>query len=186
MEIDINRAAISFGDKYKVYVEGEQMYSAANELFRFLSKVNIYELGNDTAIITLDQKWAFFKPVYTITMPNNDKIDFITVSIRKLQYQVKYGKDVYDIYGHTGRKYSVFKNDTQIAYWEANAVNWFNGENVKIIADRNCDKGLLIALCLTLDDYQNKNNGRLTEGISIDFGNLVFGSREFDKGWFPK
>lgn len=46
MEIDISQAKISIGDKYKIFVDGQQTYNASRQLFRFLPVVNLYMQGD--------------------------------------------------------------------------------------------------------------------------------------------
>lgn len=47
MEIDINQAKISIGDKYKIFIEGQQTHKASRQLFSLLPVVHLYDLGDD-------------------------------------------------------------------------------------------------------------------------------------------
>jgi hypothetical protein len=61
---------------------------------------------------------------------------------------------MYDIYGHRGRKYSIYKNDQQVAWWDKEAVGWFAGDNYKIFANANSDPELLISFCLVIGNFR--------------------------------
>jgi uncharacterized protein YxjI len=183
MRIDINQKKISIGDKYKIFTDGKQTHSASAELFRLLSVINLFDNDSSMARLTINKQWSWFSPKYDIRLYDNNNLEFRTRSIWKLHYQCQNGQDLYDIYGHRGRKYSVYKNDKQVAWWEKNAVTWFAGDNYAIIADSNSYYELIIAFCLIVDNYFNKDSDKNT--ISIDFGNIGGQSRKFNSDWKP-
>jgi hypothetical protein len=82
-----------------------------------------------------------------------------------------------------GRKYSVYKNDKQIAWWDKQAVSWFNGDNYTIIADSDADYELIIAFCLIIDNQYNNNDNSNT--VTFDFGNIGGQVRKFNTDWKP-
>jgi hypothetical protein len=111
-------------------------------------------------------------------------LEFRTVSVWKCEYECQVGQDCYHIYGHRGRKYSIYKNDKQIAWWNKNAVSWFAGDNYKIISDADADIDLLISFCLIIDNFSSDSGKGNT--INIDLGNIGFQARKFDPAWQPK
>jgi uncharacterized protein YxjI len=184
MEIDINQAKISIGDKYKVFIDGQQTHAASRQLFSFLPVVHLYAFGDEQPRMTIAKKLSLLKAKYDITRWDNDRIEFRTISFWKPQYQCQVGADTYMIYGHTGRKYSIFKNDVQIAWWDKAAVSWFAGDNYKIIADKDVDVDLVISLCLVIDNFSSdSHDGNL---FTINLGNIGFQVRKFDPTWQPK
>lgn len=94
------------------------------------------------------------------------------------------GQDLYEIFGHKGRKFSVYKNDKQVAWWDKDAVTWFNGDNYKIIADKDSDYELIISFCLIIDHTSSNNNDGNT--MTVDFGNIGSTVKQFDPAWQPK
>ena len=90
--------------------------------------------------------------------------------------QCRVGPDLYLIYGHRGRKYSIFKNDIQGAWWDRKAVTWFAGDNYKIIADKDCDIDLIISFCLIVDNFSRL---LFRWRFIFTWGSRVFQSREF-------
>jgi uncharacterized protein YxjI len=184
MEIDINQQKISIGDKYKVFIDGQQAYTASRQLLSFLPVVHLYKLDDERPRMTITKKLSLFKAKYDITRWDNNVLEFRTRSFWKLQYECQVGPDMYMIYGHRGRKYSIYKNDTQIARWDKNAVSWFAGDNYKIIADRDADVDLLISLCLIIDNFSSdSHDGNM---INIDLGNIGFQAKKIDSAWQPK
>lgn len=183
MEIDINQQKISIGDKYKIFINGEQTHYASRKLLSLLPVVNLYALTSERPRMTINKLFSVFKAKYDITRWDNQVLSFRTQSFWKPQYTCQVGNDSYSVYGHRGRKYSVYKNDQQVAWWDKNAVSWFAGDNYKITADSDADIELLMSFCLVVDNFaSDDHDGNM---INIDLGNL-FEGRKFNRDWQPK
>ena len=181
MIIDINQKKISIGDKYRIFINEKQTYSAHTQLFRFLSEVNIFEENVGRSKITLKKRWSWFDTKYDIYRNGNIKFEYRTVSVWKIHHKCQVGNDLYEIFGHKGRKYSIFKNNKQIAYWDKNCVTWFDGDNYRIIADNDCDYELLMAFCLINDNKSESSNNE--NALTFDLGNIGPEARKFDNNW---
>jgi uncharacterized protein YxjI len=184
MEININQKKISIGDKYKIFIEDQEVYAASTKLFKLLSEINLFETGGGNPKMTMNKKWSWLKPGYDLTRWDGSLLEFRTVSFWKHHYQCQSGNDYYDVYGHKGRKYSVYKNDTQIAWWEKKRVTWFAGDNYKIIANSTCDRELLISFCLVIDNYFSDDHDGNT--VTINIGSIGPQAKKFDPNWEPK
>jgi len=184
MEIDINQKKISIGDKYQIFSEGRQTHSASRQLLQLLPEINLFENENGRARMTLNKRLSMFKAKYDITRWDNSLFQFRTISIWKLHYECQFGSDKYDIYGHRGRKYSIYKNDIQVGWWDKKAVSWFAGDNYKITADKDCDVDLIISFCLIIDNFASNDKDGNT--VTYDLGNIGFQVKKFDKTWQPK
>ena len=184
MEIDINQKKISIGDKYKIFIDGQEQYKAARKLFRLLAVVELYIGDNDTPRMTIRKRWGWFRAKYDIVRADNVVLPFRTKSFWKDYYQCVVGVDTYELYGHRGRKFSIYKNGKQIAWWEQRAVAWFAGDNYKITADNDADAELLISLCLIIDNYSSdKHDGT---AFNYHIGKIGPQEKKFDEGWMPK
>lgn len=184
MEIDINQNNISLGDKYLIFINGRKTHSASTQLISWLSEINLFEGERAEPKFVIKKNQTFFKISFDLVKWDTTVFEFRTKSYWKNHYFCQVGQDLYDIFGHHGRKYSVYKNDKQIAWWDKEAVTWFNGDNYKIIADKDCDCELLMAFCLIIDNTQSRDNGR--NAVTIDLGNIGSQAREFDSNWRPK
>jgi hypothetical protein len=181
MIIDINQKKISIGDKYKIFINEKQTYSAHTKLFKLLSEVNLFEENSSKSKITLKKRWSWFETKYDMYRNGNAKFEYRTVSFWKIHHKCQVGKDLYEIFGHKGRKYSIFKNKKQIAYWNKNCVTWFDGDNYRIIADNDCDVELIISFCLINDNKTESNNSK--NALTFDLGNSGPEARKFDNNW---
>jgi len=184
MEIDINQKKISIGDKYKIFIDGQEQYRAARKIFNLLAVVELYPGENDTPLMTIRKRWGWFRAKYDIVRADNVVLPFRTVSFWKDYYQCVVGIDTYELYGHRGRKFSIYKNGKQIAWWEQRAVSWFAGDNYKIIADGNVDRQLMICFCLIIDNFLSDMHDGTT--ITYKIGKIGPQEKEFDAGWVAK
>jgi uncharacterized protein YxjI len=184
MEIDVNQKKISIGDKYRIFIDGEEKYFASRQLFRLLAHVSLYETGTKLQKLSIKKRFSFFKAKYDITRFDYSRWQFRTKSFWKFHFECISGADVFEIYGHRGRKFSIFKNNEQIAWWNKQAVTWFAGDNYKIIANKDCDVELIIAFCLIIDNYLSDKHDGST--VTYDVGNIGFEARKFDPAWQPK
>lgn len=184
MEININQKKIAIGDKYIIFVDGQQVYKASRKLLRWLPEIVLFTNDSDKARIIINKQFSFFKAHYYITRHDNSRFEFNTVSYWKRHYQCQTGADSYDIYGHRGRKYSVYKNDKQVAWWDKNAVTWFAGDNYKIIADTKIDRELVISFCLVIDNFSSE--GKNGNAVTFNVGNIGPQAKAFDKTWQPE
>jgi len=181
MKIDINQHKISFGDKYEIFIQNQPAYKAAIEWFRLLSVIDLFEFPSGELKMKIRKRFSW-RAKYDFEYPDGRVYQFRNTSFWKITYQCVAGSDVYDIYGHRGRKHSIFKNGQQIAFWDKEAVTWFEGDNYTIIANNNCDETVVIAFCLSIDNYASKNHD---ETVTVDWGNLGLRSVKFDKDWRP-
>lgn len=184
MEININQQKISIGDKYQIFTNGNQTHNAAAKLFRLFAEINLYQWGKEEPVMVIKKRFAFFAANYDITTFDGVLIELRTISFWKAHYQCQLGTDFYDIYRRRGRKCSIYKNDQQIAWWDKEAVSWFNGDNYRIVANSDANHNLIIALCLAMDNYAN--NDKEKSAFNIDIGRLGLQAKPFDASWQPR
>ena len=185
MEININQKKISIGDKYQIFIDGTETNRAAAKIFKLFAEINLFDINSDFPLITIKRKFSFFKAKFDISKKEDIPYQFVTKSIWKGHFQCVCGADLYDIYSHRSRKHSIYKNDRQVAWWDQKAVTWFAGDNYTMIADKDCDKLLLISFCLAVDNYSN--NDKKKGAINFNPGRLLAPqARAFDPNWMPK
>jgi len=184
MIININQQKISFGDQYKIYLNKKPWYRASKQYLSFPTKISLYELETSAPKLILKRRWKWFKTQYDLFRNDSEPYKFRTINSWKSHYICHADGDVYEIFGHHGRKYSVYQNNVQIAYWNKNAVVWFDGDNYKIVANNDCDYELVMAFCLIIDNkYEDSNNGSM---LTIDLGNFGSEVKPFNTQWKPK
>jgi hypothetical protein len=180
MQIIINQAKVSLHQKYKVSIGSEEKYIATKKLFRLLSEIELKYTQSDSVRLTIKRQWEWFKYSYDISESPYSVYEFRTISFWKNHYQCLVGADKYEIFGHKGRKHSVYLNDKMIGYWELGAVTWFEGDVYKIHVNKHVNVELIVAFCILLDDAK-QDNKRGT--LSLNLGWFGPQAREFDTTW---
>ena len=183
MIIDINQAKIAVADKYKIYVGEQEAYRAARKLLRLFAEVNLFRMDDPEPRLTIKKKFSFLKAAYAIRR-GGTSYDFTTQSILRDHYQCSLDRDLYDLYGHRGRKFSIYRNDTQVAWWDKEAVSWFAGDNYRIVADDDADAEILIAFCLIIDNYRSDDHDN--DVVHVDIGKIGPQAKKFDPDWKPR
>lgn len=183
MIIKIQQHRISIGDGYDIFTNGKRTFSAYTEILTLDTIINVCEYGTDVKMLSMERMFSLFGPTYIINQ-NRKQYEFSTVSSWKSHYQCIVRDTTYNIYGHSGGLYSVYKGEIQIAYWTGKLVTFMEGDKYEIHADNNCDAKLLIAFCLIIDNhyYDNNNNSLFT----FNFDRLGPKKKYFDNNWKPK
>lgn len=168
MEILINK-------RNEVFLDDQLTYFISSK-FSILTRIKISDYITKNPRLVLKELFVPFKRSFDII--RDDKVfHFRLKKAWKTQFNCQVENDLYEIYSHRGRKYSVFKNNIQVAWWESDLVILF-GNKFKIIADKDADYELLIAFCIILES----SNG----GSTLDLGNVGGQGKSFDAYWQPK
>jgi uncharacterized protein YxjI len=182
MRIDINQHRISIGEKYDVFIDGQASYCAASSLFRILRVIDLYTVDGDMPLLTIKRRLSFIIRKYDI-LRKGDLYPFSVLKFWRRHFRCLVGRDIYDIYGHRSRKFSIYKNDVQVAWWEEASVTWFKGDNYAMLADNEADREILIAFCLIIDDsHSRKKHG----AVNVHLGYIGPEDRAFNPSWTPK
>ncbi len=180
MEVIINQAKVSLHQKYKISIGSVEKYLASKKLFKFLAEIELKEVDTEVLKFTIKRKWDWLKYSYDISVAQFRVYEFRTISFWKNHYQCIAGVDKYDIYGHKGRKHSVYLNDKMIGFWELGSLTWFEGDTYKMKVNNNINVDLIIAFCIILDDAKHDNK---RSAMNYNFGWFGPQVREFDTTW---
>lgn len=182
MEIIVEQKGISLTDQYNIYINNKLKYTAASEPLKTTAIINIYE--KESRILIIKKQNFGIRANYLIEDINNHTYFFKEVNNLKLIMKCQVEEDLYQIYGHNGNKYSIFKNNTQVAFWKKNNFTIGEKDVYKIVANNNENALILSAFCICIDNSKSNFSNELSffnfnTGIS---GNLL---REFNSNWKP-
>ena len=183
MIIDIEQKKISFGDKYRIFIDDEESHYASQKFLRMLGEIRLHPLGYDEASLIIKRNFSWLRAEYTIELYGGTTAYFDTVSWWKNHFACVLEDDEYDILIHRKRLYSVFKNRQQVAYWEKEMISFFAGDRYRIYCDDDADYEMIMAFCLILDNYHKGKKGK--GSMKIDFGFTWREARPFDNQWRP-
>ncbi len=179
--IQISQRKVSIGDKYTISVNGQQVLKCARTIFKIYPRLTVSPIHGGPPVFEIEQRIAmFFQAAFVFTFGQN-QYELSTVSWWNRHFQIHMGKDVFDIYGHRGRKVSIFLNGRQIAWFQSSAVTFFSGDEYNIHADAQVSIDWLIAIALMWDSAFNRRSRSM---INIKFG-WLFQAKAFDKSWVP-
>ncbi len=184
--IEINQQPISIlsQSKYNILVNGMPYYFAKKSYFHFLTAFRLYDNQNRKQALAVKNHYYRWMNRYKIVRSDNTEIEWETVELIKRHHRCVVNNDTYDIYGHKERKFSIYKNNVQIAWWDKNMVSFFAGDQYKIIANSDCDKELITTFCLIIDQFKDDNK---KGELNLDIGNLILPeARPFNPAWQPK
>lgn len=180
MKIRIKQQSISFGSQYKILIDNEEKFYAETDAFSN-SIINIYKPNELQPSFRTFKSLYFNYPKYKIEMPDGERLKFVSNNFWRTKYSLEKGNDIYELYCHKERKVSVFKNNIQIAFWEKEAITYLVGDYYEIMANKNSEKELLIAICLIMDNIHSKG-GSL---FNVDLGLIFKEEKEFNNNWKP-
>ena len=171
----------------RIEIEGKEMYTTSGSTGLFKNSMLLYK--SPDKILRLEVKLKTIPPRIKIELADRDTLDLKFVDVAGMQFTCQKGADIYDIYRHRFKKYSVYKNSRQIAFMVAVLeCNWVIGglefsdesasnrkDKYTIIADEDCDKELIIAFFLFF---------RIS-GHSDDI-HKAWEKKELNENWKPK
>lgn len=164
-------------DNYTITIDDNKYYSAKSSIFNLPLKptLSLYD-SSGNKIFTI-HKQSPFHLEYDIIFENEKKIEIRPENSFKFEYFFTFDNDVYDLIGHQGRLYSIFKNKVQIAWFSKEKI----GDYYSITADKDANVEVLIGVVLVLDLHFHAGNKH-----RYDFGNIGWKLKKFDENWRPK
>ncbi|MES2646450.1 MAG: hypothetical protein V4717_06210 [Bacteroidota bacterium] len=184
MEIDINQNPVQEGERYQIFICAKPTHIANTIIVKSLPEVKLLAIGKFWPKYVVRKRFVKEGLHYRITRFDNVVFEFKSTSSWKLHYCCQAGQNRYDIYGHFGNKYSVYKNDAQIGWWSKKTVNWFKGNNYKMVVNVETDVDLLMAFYLVINSHMAYDkNGKMG---GFDYKKIAFPVKKFNASWKPK
>jgi hypothetical protein len=153
-------------------------YTAENKGF-FVQKITLLRSSDKQMI--LEGYCRMLPPKFKIILSDKTDLALKPDGLQALRFICQKGADKYDIYQHKDRKYSIFLNDKQVAFFDKAEISSFGADNYTLIADNDVDIELLLGYLLVLHII----NGSSKQSIySKDIGN-VWEKKPFDSNWIP-
>jgi uncharacterized protein YxjI len=172
---------MAIGNKYSVSVNGTERFFAKSKVLRFLYEATLQD-DQDSTVVTIKKRFSFLRALYDLRLQNGRTFRFRQESLIKPVYTCANGAERYEIFGHLGRKYSIFRRGRQVAALEKNKIVILEGDEFSLEADDGLPPELLCGMVLIIDNIHHAHTNNNT--VSIDFGNL-FQARACNESWKP-
>lgn len=158
--------------------------------FKGLKKSILLKNNNDENICRIIHKFSLWKKKYILSFYNDNDYKLINTNVLKMIYEVKTSDFHYEIHGHTGKRFSIFKDQKQIAALIGNIRETDQHSGYRLNFDNDIDKNTILSISLALIDsiYENikvvtsqRDKGKYESYNS----NVAFGGSKFNEDWRP-
>jgi len=181
MEIAVDKKKFTFTDSYVISNGDKVIYTASQEALSLMPAINLFRDVKERPIMIIRKNLTMYEYSYDITRWDNNVVEFRPGEGGHVCYSEG---DKYNLFMNKGRKYSIYKNDIQVAWWDKNKTSYFGANHYLITTDADAQIELIISFCLIVDNFsKDKGGGGI---IATDFGHFGDESRPFDPNWKPK
>jgi hypothetical protein len=176
-------ATIEFKKKVNeatIQINGQEQYVTVDKKGFFVQKIALHRCQDNKHI--LDGYCRMLPPKFAVIMADGAEYRLRMDGVQALRYFCEKGGNNYEIYQHKDRKYSIYKNGNQTAYWDKAEVAVFGADKYSLIADSHSDIELFLGMLLTFHIVDGSSKQSV---YSKDRGN-IWEKRAFDTNWKPK
>ena len=178
MDVTIQERKFSFRSEFDISAPSGSFYARKALIGNGLQLQ--YRNGQDIAL--LRSRLSFFRNRYDFEFTSGVTYHFQCEKRWKGVYLCERNEDQFRLYQHKGVRYSVFKDDRQIAAITKNRVVIGKGNRYDITI--NADANVVIIACMILAVNTAYNDDK-DASVTYDFGNIGSEDRPFDESWEP-
>jgi uncharacterized protein YxjI len=153
-------------------------------------KKSILFKKDDRNICRIIPKFSLWRKKYTLSFFEGKDHKLINTNVLKMTYELRTDNAIYDIHGHTGKKFSIFKNQKQVAALVGNIreTDAHSGYRLNTNHDADLDNVLSISIALIDSIFENIKvaTSARDKGKYESYNTTVaLGGRKFDDDWRP-
>lgn len=190
MKITIEKRNASIGYDFLVLENAVPILSAVSEKLFIFYKISMWNISDNKRSITIKNKKLnfFFRPGYWVYY-KGEKFEFKTISYYKRHFQLELNDELYEIYGHhRSWKYSVFKNNEQVAWWDKQTQKHQGPDVFNLEMNDDFSIELITSFCLILDDHidmgMTYRGDFFNTDLSMNLDYKMYGEiKSFDENW---
>jgi uncharacterized protein YxjI len=181
MDVTVDERKLSFGSEYDIAAP-DTTYFARKAVFSLTDDITLKNAtGQEEAHIQ-----GHFSPLrsrHDFSLSDGRAYNFYCEELWKSIFVCEGNQETYHLYQHKGLKYSIFKDDEQIAAFIKNRIVLGKGNHYDI--QMNVDADLILVLCMvvTINTAEHDDDDST---VTIDFGNFGPEGRPFDESWVPR
>jgi uncharacterized protein YxjI len=181
MDVTVQERKVSFGSEYDISAPGESYY-AKKPFFSLLDNLELQQ-QDGSVVAQILGKFSILREKHDFNVSDGRVYQFGCEDMWKRIFTCVGNGESYRLFEHSGRKYSVFKDDRQIAAFVKNLIVIGSGNEYELRMDADAD--LIVILCMMLSiNSSEEDNDNAT--VTIDLGRIGPEGRPFDEGWEPR
>jgi len=183
MDVTIQERIFSFTSEYDISAP-DASYYARKAYFSFTDKLQL-QAAESRILARIDGYFSPLRRKHDFSIVNNGRVyKFWCEKIWKQVYVCEGNHETFRLYTHKGLKYSIFKDDRQIAAYVKNRLVFGKGNKYEIRMDSDAD--LIVILCIVLTMNSSEESSDNDASVTIDLGSLGPEDRPFDDSWDPR
>jgi uncharacterized protein YxjI len=129
VDVTIEQRKFNFRYEYDIYAP-DQRYFARKRLFSLHDKFQLYKTAGHV-VARIESHFFLFRPRYDFHLPNGKSYRFRCEKLWKRTFVCEGESETFRLYEHKGLKYSVFRNNIQIAAFTKNRLKIGRGTATK-------------------------------------------------------
>jgi uncharacterized protein YxjI len=180
MDISIQEKSFSFGVQYTIETPEKTMH-ADKKILSLLTHIELFS-ASDSLLATISGE-SLLRSIYAIELTDGAAYTFRREKLWKGVFVCEGGGETYHLYTHRGLRYSIFKNDAQIASLQKEHIVIGNGNTYDLRMNPDARLVLLTSMVLCLNTVSGDDDNDST--VTYDFGNFGPEDRAFDESWRP-
>jgi hypothetical protein len=179
MHFVIKERKFSWTSEYDVAINGTN-YNARAASFTFLDNIEIRSDKGDT-VARVKQLFSPFVSKYDFFLSGGRVFQFRCEKAWTGVYVCQCADEIYRLYEHKGLRFSIFKDEQQVAAFKKNRITIGQGHQYEVDMNSNLDP--VLVLCIVLAEGSDDDEQSRGETVSIDLGNIGPEARPFDEMW---
>jgi hypothetical protein len=180
MDVVIQERKFAFATEYDISGAGHNL-RARKEFLSFPARIQV-GLASER-MVTLQGRFSLIRRKYNFHFADGRDYAFQCEKIRKGVYVCKRGQEAYRLYQHRGLKYSVFRNEEQIAAVTRNRFVAVGGSRFDIRMNRDADLAMVVSMVLAMNT--SDGNDHFDASTAIEHERRGSEDKKFDAAWQP-
>lgn len=184
MKIEIVQSKFNFVfDQYKIFIDGELIYTAKSKFFTVLPKVVIRRLSGEQVFVVVKDSPDINRLNYILENGQNSSVAIYTDSF--IEFTIRNSKGTIHFCEQKNNVIGVFLNDIQFGLIDKNRIVSFGGDRYTVELDKGKVAPLVIIGFIIAYDQQFRN---VKDTIPrFDIGNIIITPvKKIDPSWKPK
>lgn len=181
MDLSIKERIISLRSTYDIVAPDGNTYTAEKKIFSLFPNLKVVGAGGQQ-VVNLKGGFALFSQKYDFIFTDGRTYHYKTESRLKPVYKVEGNGEIYRLYRHRGVKFSIYKDDTQIAAITKNRLTIGSGNEYQIQISSNADPLIVTAMILAFNSSKEDDK---KGAVSVDVGYMGLEAKPYNSSWQP-
>jgi uncharacterized protein YxjI len=181
MDVTIKEHSVSFASEYDVSTPNGNYY-ARKKVFALTGHIEVHSEGG-ALVAQIEGEFSPLRGRHEFIFHDGRRYQFSCEKLWTQAYKCEGSGEAYWLYQHKGLKFSLFKDDRQIAAIEKNRVVFGSGNQYQIQVDADADILVVVCMVITINTLEYDDD---QDTVTIDFGSIGPEERPYDPAWQPR